>query len=211
MRFTFHRGSLALDFVGTVGRRASASPEERLPDPDALGAWLLEAGLLEGAVAPTVRELAGARALREAAWRTLAAAMTRTAPSRADITALNRAARGLREGAPRLTTTLETHWDTDRPVAFALARVASDAIHVAAREAERLARCELPGCGALLLSRSRGETRKWCSMVTCGNRAKVAAFRERRRREASRPSKPGRARVASPRTSRGAGPRQVAS
>jgi len=33
----------------------------------------------------------------------------------------------------------------------------------------------------LLLSRSRSDRRRWCSMELCGNRAKVAAFRERQR------------------------------
>ncbi|MEO7039266.1 MAG: CGNR zinc finger domain-containing protein [Candidatus Elarobacter sp.] len=42
-------------------------------------------------------------------------------------------------------------------------------------------RCELPGCGGLLLSHSRGPARRWCTMETCGNIAKVAAHRARAR------------------------------
>lgn len=180
MRFSFHRGSLALDLVGTVGRRASDAPEERLPDPAALGIWLDEAGLAPG-TAPTDAELAVARSLREAIHRAAAAALGGERVRRADVAALNDAARALRDGAPRLTASLEARWETGRPVAFALGRVAADAIDLLARRRDRLARCELPGCGALLLSRSRGEERRWCSMETCGNRAKVAAFRARQR------------------------------
>jgi predicted RNA-binding Zn ribbon-like protein len=180
VRFSFHRGSLALDLVGTVGRRASDVPEERLPDPAALATWLAEAGLADG-TAPGEDDLAEARALREALHRAAAAVLDGAPVRRAELAAVNRAAAALRDGAPQLTPSLAQRWDTDRPVAFALARVAADGIDLLAHRADRLARCELPGCGALLLSRSRGEGRRWCSMETCGNRAKVAAFRARQR------------------------------
>lgn len=180
MRFSFHRGALALDLVGTVGGRASAAPEERLPDAVALGTWLAEAGLAEGTT-PTEGELAGAKLLREAIHRVGAALLDGAPARRADVATVNQAARALRGGAPKLTPALAVRWEADDPVAFALARVAADAIDLLAHRADRLARCELPGCGALLLSRSRGEGRRWCSMETCGNRAKVAAFRARQR------------------------------
>jgi predicted RNA-binding Zn ribbon-like protein len=181
VRFSFHRGGLALDLAGTVGGRASQEPEERLPDPDALATWLAEAGLLDGAH-PTPADLARARTLREAIARAAAAVLDGSAPRAADLRAVNLAALELRRGAPQLTAALATRWDADAPVAHALGRVAADAIELLSRHAERLARCELPGCGALLLSRSRGERRRWCSMEACGNRAKVAAFRARERR-----------------------------
>jgi predicted RNA-binding Zn ribbon-like protein len=180
VRFSFHRGSLALDLVGTVGRRASDAPEERLPEPSALGTWLAEAGLAADTT-PAAEDLALARALREAIHRAAAAVLDGGAVRRVDLAVLNRAALGLREGVPQLGPSLAQRWETDRPVTFALARVAADAIDLLAHRADRLARCELPGCGALLLSRSRGEGRRWCSMETCGNRAKVAAFRARQR------------------------------
>jgi predicted RNA-binding Zn ribbon-like protein len=180
VRFSFHRGSLALDLVGTVGGRASEVPEERLPDPPALATWLAEAGLVDG-TAPGGGDLAEACVLREALHRAMAAVLDGAPVRRADLAAVNRAARALRDGAPQLTASLAQRWETDHPVAFALARVAADGIDLLAHRADRLARCELPGCGALLLSRSRGERRRWCSMETCGNRAKVAAFRARQR------------------------------
>jgi len=68
---------------------------------------------------------------------------------------------------------------TEAPVAVALGRLAADAIDLLAREPERLGRCAREDCGALILSRSRSERRRWCSMELCGNRAKVAAYRAR--------------------------------
>jgi len=39
--------------------------------------------------------------------------------------------------------------------------------------------CHNPDCGEVFFDRSKNMSRKWCSMSSCGNRAKVRAFRER--------------------------------
>jgi predicted RNA-binding Zn ribbon-like protein len=179
--YAFHRGSLALDLAGTVGARASDAPEERMPGRGELARWLEEAGLVERAE-PSDADLAAAHALREAIHAAATDVLEGRPVRRAALATLNRAAQGLRLGAPQLTPALGTRWESAAPVAVALGRVAADAIEVLSRHADRLTRCELDGCGALLLSRSRGEARRWCSMETCGNRAKAAAFRRRRRR-----------------------------
>jgi predicted RNA-binding Zn ribbon-like protein len=186
MTFSFHRGSLALDFAGTVGSRTSDAPEERLPDANALSTWLVEAGLVDE-TAPTARDLARhlarAHALRDAIYRLGAAIVEGRALNDAALATLNEAAFALRQGAPQLDRARRVHWPTKAPVAVALARVAADAIERFAMDAERLTLCDLPGCGALLLSRSRSDRRRWCSMELCGNRAKVAAYRSRQRGE----------------------------
>ncbi|WP_455218306.1 CGNR zinc finger domain-containing protein, partial [Kaarinaea lacus] len=41
-------------------------------------------------------------------------------------------------------------------------------------QAEHLKRCNNPDCVLLFVDTSRTQQRKWCSMDTCGNRAKVA-------------------------------------
>ena len=43
----------------------------------------------------------------------------------------------------------------------------------------RIRQCQGPVCAILFLDTSRKGDRRWCSMSACGNRAKVAAFRER--------------------------------
>ncbi|MGZ6124256.1 MAG: CGNR zinc finger domain-containing protein [Myxococcales bacterium] len=181
MTFSFHRGSLALDLAGTLGSRSSGEPEERMPKAEDLGRWLVEAGLLERS-APTGEELAQAHALREAIYQAGADVVQGRPVRRFAVEIINRAALGLRLGAPQLSASLATRWEGSVPVAVALGRVAADAIEVLSHHADRLARCQLAGCGALLLSRSRGEARRWCSMDLCGNRAKVAAFRRRKAR-----------------------------
>lgn len=41
--------------------------------------------------------------------------------------------------------------------------------------------CEGPACTLLFADHTRGRARRWCSMAICGNRAKQAAHRERRK------------------------------
>jgi hypothetical protein len=44
---------------------------------------------------------------------------------------------------------------------------------------ERFRICHDPGCTAVFYDRSKNKSGKWCSMSSCGNRAKVRAFRAR--------------------------------
>jgi predicted RNA-binding Zn ribbon-like protein len=44
---------------------------------------------------------------------------------------------------------------------------------------ERFRVCHDPGCSSVFFDRSKNKSGKWCSMSSCGNRAKVRAFRER--------------------------------
>jgi predicted RNA-binding Zn ribbon-like protein len=41
--------------------------------------------------------------------------------------------------------------------------------------------CEASTCTLLFVDRTRGRARRWCSMAICGNRAKQAAHRDRRK------------------------------
>lgn len=42
-------------------------------------------------------------------------------------------------------------------------------------------KCENPACTMWFYDRTKGHRRRWCSQAICGNRAKVAAFRERQK------------------------------
>ncbi|MNV56461.1 CGNR zinc finger [compost metagenome] len=41
--------------------------------------------------------------------------------------------------------------------------------------------CEGPSCTLMFVDHTRGRKRRWCSMAVCGNRAKAAAHRERKK------------------------------
>jgi predicted RNA-binding Zn ribbon-like protein len=54
-------------------------------------------------------------------------------------------------------------------------------------EADRLRRCEAPGCQGVFTDLSKNRSRRYCDPVNCGNRQHVAAYRDRlAARESSR-------------------------
>lgn len=58
-----------------------------------------------------------------------------------------------------------------------LAAIARSAAEIIVEgEAARLRQCANANCGLLFCDTSRTRRRRWCSMSTCGNRHKVAAF-----------------------------------
>jgi predicted RNA-binding Zn ribbon-like protein len=175
--FRFYLGSLALNFSATLGFRAG-EPLERLPAPAALDAWIVAAGLARAAHS-TAADYRAAIVLREAIFAVGRAIASGTRPATAAVAAINAAARGGSAIVQLDPRTLEAKPETKHPVRAALAAIAADAIDVFARQRTRLGSCEDATCGALTLSAARGATRRWCSMSTCGNRAKVAAYRAR--------------------------------
>jgi predicted RNA-binding Zn ribbon-like protein len=57
-----------------------------------------------------------------------------------------------------------------------------DALYIIGGEDRaQLRECVNPRCTRLFIDTSRAGTRRWCGMTECGNKAKVAAFRARRR------------------------------
>lgn len=60
----------------------------------------------------------------------------------------------------------------------AIARSAADIISEGTKTRLRL--CANPSCELFFYDASRTHRRRWCSMATCGNRSKVAAFARRR-------------------------------
>jgi predicted RNA-binding Zn ribbon-like protein len=45
----------------------------------------------------------------------------------------------------------------------------------------RVRRCADEICGKLFIDESRNRSRRWCDMSSCGNRAKIRRFRQRKR------------------------------
>lgn len=58
------------------------------------------------------------------------------------------------------------------------------AAFLATADFELVRRCEDSDCVLWFYDRTRSHHRRWCSMATCGNRNKVAAYRKRRQRGA---------------------------
>jgi predicted RNA-binding Zn ribbon-like protein len=176
--FVYAGGRKCLEFAGTMKHRDS-SREELLTEPDLLSDWAVQGGLLDTAIAVSTDDLAAAIELREASYRTVIARLEGRRPQAADVDLLNARARQSRL-TPRLLRSGATR--RDGTVSQLLASLAADLLDLlAGADIENVKRCAYPDCTRLYLDASRAKNRQWCGMGTCGNRAKVQAFRARQR------------------------------
>nr|WP_204365560.1 ABATE domain-containing protein [Microbacterium sp. B19] len=156
--------------------RRSGVPIERLTEPSRLVLWLAANDLDPGREA-TPTDLDRALHLREAIYRAGAAVARSLTPTEEDVRTINEAAAAGRpvpaweSGQDRWRLTGPDHL-TD-----ALAVIAHDAIRALGGAPARVKTCEGPDCAGLFLDTSRGGSRRWCSMNTCGNKAKKSRMR----------------------------------
>jgi predicted RNA-binding Zn ribbon-like protein len=178
--FRFGLGHPALEFVATRAGR-HREPLERLARPDDLTRWLQLSELAHKARCDE-ELLERARELREAIYRALTRARGGQAPSRKDLRLLNEWARQPAP-TPQLTPRLQLATSSPDPCRAALAALARGAIELIAGPAlSRIRNCANPSCSLMFIDHSRPGRRRWCSMEGCGNRAKTARYRQRRRR-----------------------------
>jgi predicted RNA-binding Zn ribbon-like protein len=179
--FKFRGGSLPLDFAATLAARLRAQPKELLGQPGDLARWLIAAGLTATRLKVTAAELQQARDLREALYRLALSRVQGTAFPEPDRALLNRAAAGSTP-APRLERN-GVSWEQANVQAL-LSAIARAAIELFGGPlGDRIRQCAGEHCAILFVDTSRSGHRKWCSMAGCGNKAKVAGFRERNRQE----------------------------
>jgi predicted RNA-binding Zn ribbon-like protein len=162
--------STALDLLNTR-RRIDGRTEDRLADPATGAAWLAAHGY-EGL--PKSAALLALTQARDA--------ITCAAGSQADLAPLNAILEKGRillqarvDGAHEEVEVADPAW---RP-AFDAAR---DAVDLVAGASGRLRPCNHHDCVLWFLDATRSGTRRWCSMASCGNRAKAARHRARQRR-----------------------------
>jgi predicted RNA-binding Zn ribbon-like protein len=192
-----HRHAVTLDdtfdFLNTDELDGSGRPIERLPTLAEATRWLVEHGLLhpEDAVLieahprhrpvdPLVQVHVARAGLRE-----IVEAFVAGRPAAADaLTAVNRVLRA--QSVPELVegagSTAVGHRHVGDPLDDALAGVCQPLVAlVAAGDADRLRICANDGCRWVFHDTSPTGRRRWCSMASCGNRAKAARHRARRR------------------------------
>ena len=190
MKPLFLGGHPALDFLNTL-----ATPRgermELLGDGAALAAWLESAGLVNAASARKLdldTAAAEARKLRE--WARDWIARWRSAPKAsydAELRRVNRMLEPARRYAElvRVPGGFELRQrdrveSNDELLALLAAQIAA---LVASESPALVKRCEGAGCSLWFVDRTKAHGRRFCSAAACGNRAKVAAFRERQRAE----------------------------
>ena len=166
--------ALIEDFVNTVDKETG---EEELGTPEALTAWLSERGLSEATFSHD--DLARAASLRED-LRALLLANNGDELDPAVPQALSAAA-----DRARLTVALDADGHASvTSTAGGIDRVAGQLLAIIAHaQAEgtwdRLKACPWHTCQVAFYDHSRNQSRTWCSMAVCGNRAKAQAYRRR--------------------------------
>ena len=181
-------GRLCLELVSTVRGRLDQVPRDDLVDSQGLSAWLSRIGI-STSEPPTGRDVDAFRAVREAIYR-LVVAVTGDGDGDdridADVTLINRYARRELPASqlrPVRAADGRRAFEADTPplaAGQALALFARDTVDLLTGPAvERLHQCEASTCGTFYVDASRGAQRRWCLSTTCGNRARVGAFRTR--------------------------------
>jgi predicted RNA-binding Zn ribbon-like protein len=189
--FTFLGAHPCLDFVNTA---PGADRAEALHNFDDLLEWLSEARLLSRAELNDAASRWAGRPEAQQIYRDalifrqhLLAVLERVIAGRSvpehAIAAINRYL-SARAGRSELVRTKsgfaqEFRRRPDQPSQL-LAPIAESATELLCnRELNRIKRCANPTCGLFFLEIARNRQRRWCSMKTCGNRMKLAAFRQR--------------------------------
>ncbi len=182
------RPTLALDFANTLAWRGS-TPEESLHGLADVVQWCAASGaVVAGGVeelgawaranpARAVRIFGEAIAIREAVYRIFHAAASGARPAEGDVAALSRALALAPARAALERSGAGFGWRLAplRPAAPALLApvlwAAGDLLTGA--ELGRVRECANSRCLWLFLDDSKNGTRRWCSMQSCGNRAKA--------------------------------------
>jgi predicted RNA-binding Zn ribbon-like protein len=171
-----------LDFLATLAERGTTQ-EEKLQRPDDLADWAVESGIVSTRPTVSAARLAGAIELREAAYRMLVALIDGDPPPPEDRALVNATAT-----QPPPVVQLAASGTVTRAgsIEAVLAVLARDCLDLFAGPDRALLRyCDDPNCTRLFVDRSRGRRRRWCDMKGCGDRAKAAAYRRRRRHAAA--------------------------
>jgi predicted RNA-binding Zn ribbon-like protein len=191
--FEFVTGNLALDYVATVAERGTTDLEH-LAAPADLADWIAAARLMDPPPRVDPAGLARAKQLREALFVLVSAAIEgreavavdRAAAAQAGPLVTVNAAATHPPPVVRLDAgTLHREGDLDA-VLSAIARAALELL--GGPERAQLRWCADERCTRPFVDRSRGGRRRWCGMAGCGDRAKAATYRARRRQSAAPPS-----------------------
>jgi predicted RNA-binding Zn ribbon-like protein len=176
LAFPLVGGRVALNFVGTLGKRRTEKLE-RIRTPEDLARWVELAGL--GSISADAADLEAARVLREALYALTMAALGQGPLRKADVELVNSSA-ARETPAPSLAIRSKALRRRDpQPTASAvLAAVARDGIDLlTGPDAGSIRECEDPTCTLLFVDTSRSHRRRWCSMNACGARAKMRTLR----------------------------------
>jgi predicted RNA-binding Zn ribbon-like protein len=180
---------LCLDFANTRYWRGTATPSEELHGVGDVVAWCAAKAGLPAARGEALQGWAAAQAaaaktlfaealrLREAIYRLFHAASGKTAPAPADLALLNRALAQAAERRAIEPTNAGFGWRVGAGAPSAVQLLTpvlwSAGDLLVSRRLAKVRHCANPDCEWLFLDDSKSGNRRWCSMSSCGNRAKA--------------------------------------
>ena len=190
--------NLCLSYVNTLYWRGSPAPTESLNNWADLLKWSTSALAYAAPALQVVEEWSAAHAaqaarqfdlaiaLREAMYRIFSALATGQPVADPDLAALNQAlAEAPRRGELARTASGGYVWRAaplTPSVPALLAPVLWSAADLLTRVApQRVWQCANPKCLWLFVDASKGGTRRWCDMSSCGNRAKAQRHYHKKR------------------------------
>ncbi|MCP4361638.1 MAG: hypothetical protein GY796_26810 [Chloroflexi bacterium] len=204
--FDLESGALCLDFANTVDWHNSDHPDDALKDYSVLIEWGRAAGILASDQAEKLGQVAknqskeaivayeSAMQLRESVYRIFANYSEQESVDLNDLGILNRA---LSKSLSHLHINLSDRgfdWEfTESPngldqIVWPVARSAGELL--VSDRLNRVRQCaDDRGCGYLFIDTSRNRSRLWCSMESCGNRAKARRhyLRKQKKKTAYKP------------------------
>ncbi len=184
-------GKLCLDFVNTVDWRYSKTrKKEMLHDFSALISWSKQIGILEDKIAQILFKKAlkqpnkakqvyeKAIELRELLYRIFSSIATKGQAPSHDLSIFNKYLADSMGKSCCLTPSDNGFvWSfcsrTDSMDLFLDPIIKSAADLLVSSELKRVKQCADDACGWLFMDKSRNNSRRWCSMKDCGNRAKA--------------------------------------
>jgi predicted RNA-binding Zn ribbon-like protein len=190
-------GRLCLDFTNTVDWHVGPRPQEYLNAYADLVAWSQHARLLDetydqpllaaAAAHPALATavLQEAITFREALYGILLATLAQRSPDQPDLDVFNALrARALSHSQIASTGTGFTwRWAHDEQelgwMLWPLAHSAEELL--LSPDLNQVKMCSGPDCGWLFLDTSHNHARRWCTMESCGNRAKARRHYQRTR------------------------------
>jgi predicted RNA-binding Zn ribbon-like protein len=191
-------GIPALDFANTTSNRDSDRHVEHLQTAANVFDWASHAGVFDVRAAQRARAavsrdaetarrlLSQALKLRDAIYRVGSAIAHHEEPERSELEVIKSlAGKAMRAGdfARRSDDGYVLDFSRAPYEVAVLGPVAWSAVTMLkAGNFERIKQCPAPDCGWLFFDRSKNNSRQWCDMAVCGNRAKVRRHREGRAR-----------------------------
>jgi predicted RNA-binding Zn ribbon-like protein len=183
-------GRPSLDFVNTIHERHVQPLEDYLCGDQRYVEWAMTAGLLDRSEALRVGELkvfpanlmSEVRHLRHGLYEIFKARALGYAADTAAIDVLDRwVQRGWRASqVVNFGSQIQLVWRADAvDIWLPLKRIALDALEVVRSiPRERIKECaSTSGCGWLFLDDTKNNSRRWCSMDTCGTPEKMRRYR----------------------------------